>query len=405
VTVLTDSAADRAFHRFFLLAALSAETRRRTTMTNKTAETSPMTREDSSATAATETLVERLFAATIDTLEVASVHLGDRLGFYRALAEDGAVTPSELAARTGTVERYVREWLEQQAVAGFLSVDDPDAQAGDRRYALPPAHRPVFVEAEDLNHLAPLARLAVGVLGPMKALLEAYRSGGGVPYEDYGADIHEGVAALNRPQFVQLLAGWLAAIPQVDARLRSRPPARVADLACGSAWSSIAIARAYPEVIVDAIDVDHASIEAARANIAAAGLDDRVRPASRDASEPGLQRSYELVTIFEALHDMNQPVKALRAARNMLTEAGSVVIADERVAERFSAPGDEIERFNYGWSILHCLAVGMLDHDSAGTGAVIRTDTVRAYAAEAGFGRVDVLPIEHDFWRFYRLRP
>jgi SAM-dependent methyltransferase len=401
--------ANRAFSRLLQLAALSAETRRRTAMTEiSEAPAAPRTDASSAAASqrgATDALVERLFTATIDTLEIASVHVGARLGFYRSLAAAGKATAAELAARTGTVERYVREWLEQQAVAGFLSVDDAGVKPGERRYGLPAAHRAVFVDEEDLKYLTPLARLAIGVCGPMEALLAAYRSGGGVPYEDYGADIHEGVSALNRPQFVNLLAGWLAAIPQVDARLRSLPPARVADLACGSAWSSIAIARAYPEVIVDAIDVDQASIEAARANVTAAGLADRVRSALHDASEPGLERSYELVTIFEALHDMNRPVKALRAARDMLTEGGSVVIADERVADRFSAPGDEVERFNYGWSILHCLAVGMLDHDSAGTGAVIRSDTVRAYAAEAGFGRVDVLPIEHDFWRFYRLVP
>jgi SAM-dependent methyltransferase len=402
---------DGALSRLVQVAALSAEIRRRKVMT----ETNPAptaiapeagtSTEEAPSSAATDALVGRLFAATIDTLEIASVYLGGRLGFYRALADGGDATPAELAARTGTVERYVREWLEQQAVAGFLSVDDPEAGPGERRYALPAAHRPVFVDEEDLNHLTPLARLAIGVCGPMDALLQAYRGGGGVPYEDYGADIHEGIAALNRPQFVNLLADWLAAIPEVDARLRARPPARVADLACGSGWSSIAIARAYPEVTVDAIDLDVASIEAARANVAAAGLGDRIRPAVRDASEPELEGRYDVVTIFEALHDMNHPVEALRTARQMLTEGGNVVIADERVADRFDAPGDELERFNYGWSILHCLTVGMLDDDSAGTGAVIRTDTVRAYAGEAGFGRVDVLPIEHDFWRFYRLVP
>jgi len=156
---------------------------------------------------------------------------------------------------------------------------------------------------------------------------------------------------------------------------------------------------------VDAIDVDAESIETARANVAAAGVADRVRPVVLDASDPELGGRYELVTIFEALHDMNHPVGALQAARNSLAEGGSVVIADERVAERFIAPGDELERFNYGWSVLHCLAVGLLDENSAGTGTVMRPDTVRAYAAEAGFGRVEVLPIEHDFWRFYRLVP
>jgi 2-polyprenyl-3-methyl-5-hydroxy-6-metoxy-1,4-benzoquinol methylase len=239
----------------------------------------------------------------------------------------------------------------------------------------------------------------------MEALLEAYRSGGGVPYEAYGADIHEGIAELNRPMFVNQLAGWLAAIPEVDARLRAEPPARVADLACGAGWSSIAIARAYPRVTVDAIDVDAASIETARANVTAAGLAERVRSVVQDASALELGGRYDLVTIFEALHDMNHPVEVLGAARKSLAEGGSVVIGDERVADRFTAPGDELERFNYGWSLLHCLAVGMLDEDSAGTGTVIRSDTVRSYATEAGFDRVDVLPIEHDFWRFYRLVP
>ena len=102
---------------------------------------------------------------------------------------------------------------------------------------------------------------------------------------------------------------------------------------------------------------------------------------------------------------MNRPVAALKAVKASLTEGGSVVIADERVAERFAPPGDEIERLNYGFSVLHCLPVGLLDTDSAGTGTVIRPATVRAYATEAGYSRVDVLPIEHDFWRFYRLVP
>ena len=364
-----------------------------------------MTSSGEAPSAQTDALVERLFAAAIDTLEIASIHVGGKLGFYRALAEGGDATPAELAARTGTVERYVREWLEQQAVAGFLSVDDPDAEAEERRYGLPSAHRSVFLDEQDLNHLAPLATLAIAVLGPMDALLDAYRGGGGVPYEAYGADTRDGISAANRPMFVNQLAGWFASIPEVDARLRAQPPARLADLACGTAWSSIAIARSYPDVTVDAIDIDPASIETARTNVVAAGLSDRVRPTLHDASDPELGGRYDLVTIFEALHDMNHPVEALRAARNMLVEDGSVLVADERVAERFTAPGDELERFMYGFSVLHCLAVGMLDEDSAGTGTAIRPETVRAYAAEAGFGRVDVLPIEHDFWRFYRLVP
>jgi SAM-dependent methyltransferase len=356
-------------------------------------------------TSHTEALVERIFEATLSTLEIAAIHIGDRLGLYRSLDAQGPATPRELASATGTVERYVREWLEQQAVAGFLTVADPDAEATDRRYGLPAAHRPIFIEENNLNYLTPLARLAIGVLAPLDDLLVAYRGGGAVPYEAYGADVREGVAELNRPQFLNLLADWLGSILEVDARLRAQPAAHVADVACGSAWSSIAIARAYPGVTVDAIDVDPGSIEDARANIAAAGVADRVRAIVHDASDPELPGRYELITIFEALHDMNHPVQALRTARESLAPGGSIVIADERVADRFTAPGDEIERFNYGWSVLHCLTVGMLDDDSAGTGTAIRADTVRAYASAAGFTSVDELPIEHDFWRFYRLLP
>jgi SAM-dependent methyltransferase len=386
----------RSLERLIHLAGLSAETRRRTNMTQT--DVAPSASE-------TEELVERLFGAVIDTLEVASIHLGGRLGFYRALADDGDATPAELAVRTGTAERYVREWLEQQAVAGFLCVDDPNAPLDKRRYKLPAAYRAVFVEEENLNYLTPLAAIAVDVLVPLEQLLHAYRTGEGVPFEAFGTDLVDAIGAINRPQFVNLIADWLAAMPEVDARLQAAPPARIADVACGTAQSSIAMARAYPQVFVDAIDVDATSIAAAQSNVAAAGLADQVRPVLHDASDPDLGGRYELVTIFEALHDMNHPVEALRAARASLTEGGSVLIADERVADRFSPPGDEVERLNYGFSILHCLAVGLLDHDSAGTGTVIRPDTVRAYAAEAGFSRVDVLPIEHDFWRFYTLEP
>jgi SAM-dependent methyltransferase len=353
----------------------------------------------------TDALVERLFDGAIDALELASVHIGDRLGFYRSLDEEGPATPAELAAATETAERYAREWLEQQAVAGFLSVADPEAADGARRYGLPAGHRAVLVEPENLNFLAPLARLAIGVIVPIDAVLEAYRTGGAVAYEAYGADVREGIAARNRPQFENLLADWLGSIPEVDARLRAQPPARVADLACGSGWSSIALARAYPDALVDALDVDRRSIEDARANVANAGLVDRVRPAVADASGARWGARYELVTVFEALHDMSHPVEALRVARESLSPGGSVVIADERVADRFVAPGDELERLNYGWSVLHCLPVGILDADSAGTGTVMRADTVRAYAAAAGFDRVDELPIEHEFWRFYHLHP
>jgi SAM-dependent methyltransferase len=381
-----------------------ADARRSNTMTSLNEEVAGVTA-PGAPTDATEALAERLFRSTIDFLEVSSIHVGRKLGYYTVLATGGPATAAELARRTGTATRYAQEWLEQQTTAGFLGTDDAEAGAAERTYILPAAHLPVLVDVEDPNRVAPLASLAVGVLRPLDALIEAYRTGTGVPFEAYGEDLVEAIGAINRPQFVNEMAGWLGSVPDVDARLRRRPPARIADVACGTAWSSISIARAYPDVTVDALDIDEASVAVAQNNVSDAGLSDRIRPVVHDDSAPELPGRYDLVTIFEALHDMNHPVEALRAARTSLTENGCVIVADEKVTEQFTPNGDELERFNYCWSVLHCLAVGQLDPDSAGTGTMLRPDTLRSYAADAGFTRVDVLPIDNPFWRFYSLLP
>jgi 2-polyprenyl-3-methyl-5-hydroxy-6-metoxy-1,4-benzoquinol methylase len=349
-----------------------------------------------------DALVERLFEATLGTWDVLAVYIGSRLGLYRAMT-DGATTSSELAERTGTNERYVREWLEQQAVSGILEVDDPGAETARRRYSLPAGHDEALLDETSLNFIAPIAKLVAACVQPLDQLLEAFRTGEGIPYSAYGADLHEGQAEFTRPMFeAQLGSEWLAAIPEVHARLQANPPARIADVACGEGFSTIAIARAYPKARVDGIDSDQASIAAAERHLVGSGVEDRVTFQPRDAAEMVGER-YDLVYIHEALHDMSYPVEVLRACRELLGDGGSVVIGDERVADAFTVPGDDLERFYYGFSVLHCLPVGMVGKGAAGTGTVMRADTVRRYAEEAGFGGVDVLPIENDFYRFYRL--
>lgn len=349
-------------------------------------------------------LVERLFGAVLGMNDLYMVYVGDRLGFYQKLVETGPATPAELSAASGTNERYTREWLEQQAVTGILEVEDPGAEA--RSYRLPEGHEEVLAGRDSLNYLAPFARMMVGIVRPVPAVLEAFRSGGGVPYADFDADFCEGQSEMNRAQFINLLGSeWLPAVPDVHARLQADPPARVADVACGTGWSSLALAKAYPKVHVDGFDLDEYSVELARRNLAGTDLADRVGFEVRDAADPVSQNAYDLVTVFEAIHDMSSPVEVLRAMRGLLTEGGSVIVADERVAESFTAPGDEVERLMYGWSVLHCLPVGMADQPSAATGTAMRPETLREYALAAGFHDVEVLPIENDFWRFYRLWP
>jgi SAM-dependent methyltransferase len=358
------------------------------------------------ATEKRDALVGRLFEATVGAFDVLAVYVGDRLGLYRALAERGPLTSGELADGAGIHERYAREWLEQQAVTEILDVDDVEAPAESRRYALPTAYREVLLDETSLNYMAPVGRFAAACAKPLDQVLEAFRTGDGVPYADYGQDLHEGQAAFTRPMFERLLGSeWLPAIPQVHERLLGDPPARVADVACGEGRSTIAIARAYPKVVVDGIDRDDASIATARRHLEGSGVEERVTFHLRDAADAELAGRYDLVYIHEALHDMSYPVQVLGACRQLLGDGGSVVIGDERVAERFGALGDDAERFYYGFSILHCLPVGMVGEGAAGTGTVMRADTVRRYAEEAGFGRFEVLPIENDFYRFYRLAP
>ena len=356
------------------------------------------------ATEKRDALVGRLFDAVLGTMDVLTFYVGDRLGLYQALVDRGSLTAAQLAAATGTHERYVREWLEQQAATGILEADDAPS-ADLRRFAVPDGHAEVLTERDSLNCLAGLVRLAVGVSLPLQAVLEAYKSGTGVPYPDFGVDTREGIAEMNRPMFINLLGqDWLPAIPEIHARLQASPAARVLDAGCGTGNSTIAIAQAYPNAIVHGFDSDEASIATAREKAATAGLGDRVTFAVRDASRPGIAGRFDLVTAFETVHDMGRPVQSLARMRELLAEGGVVLVADERVGETFTAPADPIDRLNYGFSALHCLPATIAESSEAATGTVMRPDTLRQYATQAGFSSVEIAPVEHDFWRFYLLR-
>jgi precorrin-6B methylase 2 len=348
-------------------------------------------------------LADRLLQDVVGALELYTVYLGGRLGLYRALAEGGPATSQELAARTGTVERYIREWLEHHAASGLLEVDDAGAGPLARRYRLPPAYVPVLADPDDVRYEAHKGVEIVRAGRLLPGLVDAFRTGGAPPPLPWAP---EGRAEPNRALFLNLLGSqWLPAIPEVDRRLRAEPPARVADVACGTGWSSIAMALAYPRITVDGFDLDGDAITVARRHAQDAGVADRVTFAVTDASDPGQPDSYDVVTIFEALHDMSRPVDALRAARAMLLDRGSVVIADELVADEFTVPAPDQERAAYGWSVVSCLPSAMGDPQTAATGAVMRPATLGRYAVEAGFGAMQVLPIETGFWRFYRLVP
>jgi 2-polyprenyl-3-methyl-5-hydroxy-6-metoxy-1,4-benzoquinol methylase len=352
---------------------------------------------------AEETLTSRLLQSTIQALELYGIYLGKELGLYEALQSRGPLTPAELAREAGIALRYAREWLEQQAVAGLLIVEHLSAAADERRYRLPDEHVNVLVTEDHPSHLAPLAQMVAGIGGALGDVLNAYRDGSGVPYPRFGAAFRKGQSGINRPAFLaDLVERWIPAAADIHRRLLSSS-LRVADVGCGAGWSTIAMARAFPKAQVIGLDADEASIVDARANAAAEGV--VVDFETVDAEALAGIGSFDLVLVLEALHDMARPADVLRSLGRALAPGGSVIVADEKVADRFHAPGDELERLMYGWSIVHCLPVALSDSPSAAIGTVIRSETVRELATAAGFARVDQLPVNAGFFRIYRLSP
>ena len=350
-----------------------------------------------------DALVERLFLASVGMGELMTVYLGDRLGFYRALGRAGSMTSAELAKETGTVERLTREWLEQQAAAGILDVDHVSADADARRYLLPPGHAESLLDLDSPYSMAPVCKSFVAISSVMPDLLASFRSGAEVPWSSYGRDMIEAQGDFNRPWLVGSLGTeYLPSIPDIHDRL-SGEGARVADVACGVGWAGIALARAYPNITVDGFDLDELSIEIASRNAQEAGVADRVRFEAMDAADPALEGRYDLALVVEAIHDLSQPVAVLGAIRTMLKPGGTLIVVDERTEDTFTAPASETERFFYAYSVLCCLPSALDDDTSAATGTLMRRSTFERYANEAGFDAVSVLPIEHDFLRFYRL--
>ena len=342
---------------------------------------------------------ERLSNEVNTAMSCLNLYLGHRLGLYQAMADAGPVTPAELAKRTGYNERYLREWLECMVVNDYL-----DHEAATGRFSLPHEHAVAFLDRDNPAYIAPQLCWIPSFSKVLVPLMEAFRSGGGVPFEAYGPDFPETIGMGSRLMFVNdYVAKWIPAMPDIKTRLQAG--GRVAEIGCGVGWSSICLAQGFPNVHIDAIDIDEASIKQAQCNAQQAGVADRIVFHLVSAEELSLKGPYDLVTAFEVIHDMAYPVQALRCMHELAKPNGAVLIADEAVGESLEENRNFLGRLNYNFSVLHCLPQAMVFPGAAGTGTVMRPSTLRAYAQEAGFTRVDVLPIENPWTRFYRLIP
>lgn len=342
-------------------------------------------------------LSERLFGQSVITMEAASVWLGQRLGWYSALSEDGPATSDQLAMRTGTQPRAVREWLEQQAAAGIVTTHQ------DGRFELPAGHAEALLDRDSPNWTEPLVRQIVTAILRLPAIADAYRSGGGVPWQAYGADMSSAQGDINRPLLLHVLArDWVPRIPELADRLAQG--ARVADIGCGHGWSAVGLARAYSEIEIDGFDVDDVALAAAREHATDAGVADRVRFHHADAATGLSGGPYDVLMAVECLHDMPRPVDVLSTMRRAAAPDAVVIVIDEAADPVLAAPADDIQRLLYGFSLLICLPDTLSHPGSAATGAVIRPDTLAAYAIAAGFAGAEPLDVsDTGFWRIYRL--
>ncbi|MGB9376747.1 MAG: class I SAM-dependent methyltransferase [Mycobacteriales bacterium] len=348
-------------------------------------------------------LADRLFGEGIGAFHLFTVYLGVRLGLFRALAQTPGLTAEELAARTSIDERYALEWLQAETIAELIIADGMDYASA--RFTLADGVVETLVDEVGPAYVGgiALAASAVGVATPH--LVDAYRSGSGLSFAAYGPDMVDAQAAFNRPAYVnELASAWLPQIPEVLRRLQnSVEPARVADIGCGCGWASIELAKAFPRITVDGFDSDADSIESARRNAKEHGVDERVRFEVVDATSTGYgSGNYDVIFLFECVHDFGRPVEALAAARTAVADTGHVIVMDERTADH-PLIGDPVETFFAAVSATWCLPQSRVVPDCEAPGTLMRPAMFEALARRAGWAGVDVLPIDNAFFRFYRL--
>jgi 2-polyprenyl-3-methyl-5-hydroxy-6-metoxy-1,4-benzoquinol methylase len=317
------------------------------------------------------------------TLNAALVVMGDKLGLYRALAGAGPLAPAELAQRTGTAERYVREWLNAQAAGGYVEYDRDSG-----RYTLPPEQAAALTDPDSPAYLPGFFQIALGSVLDSPKITEAARSGAGFGWHEHVRDVHEGCERFFRPGYnANLVSGWLPALEGVMGKLERG--ALVADVGCGHGASTILMAQAFPKSAFVGSDYHGGSIETARRRAEEAGVADRVRFEIASATAY-TGTSYDLVTMFDCLHDMGDPVGAARHVRGTLKPDGTWMIVEPNADDRVEGNLNPVGRAYYAFSTLLC------------TPASLSQEVALALGAQAGEARIGDVVTAGGFSRFRR---
>lgn len=312
-------------------------------------------------------------------LNAALVVIGDRLGLYRAMAGAGAMTPDELAERTGTAERYAREWLSAQAVGGYVIYD------GDGRFELPDEHAVPLTDETSAACVVGAFEVALASVHSTDRITEAFRSGAGVGWGEHHPDLFEGCERFFQPGYLNhLVAVWIPALAGVADKLATG--ARVADVGCGHGASTLIMAEAYPASKFVGFDAHSGSIETARKRAVDAGLSERVSFVARTAAD--VAGRFDLITFFDSLHDMGDPVGACTRVRAALAPDGTLMLVEPNAGDRLEDNHNPVGAAYYGFSTFLCTPGSLSQDVGAAIGAQAGEARLRQIVTDAGFGEL-----------------
>ena len=315
------------------------------------------------------------------TVNAALVVIGDRLGLFRTLAEDGPFTSAELAARTELSERYVREWLNAQAASGWVDYD-----AAGERYSMSPEQAMMFADPTSPAFVGGGFQIALGSADAREHIAEAFATGSGYGWHEHTHDVFEGCQRFFEPGYrANIVASWIPALEGVQERLSSG--GRVADVGCGHGVSAILMAQAYPDAIVEGFDSHDGSIAEARRLAAEAGVEDRVTFTTTAADHlPG--SGYDLVTCFDCLHDMGDPAAVARHIHDALAPGGAWMIVEPAAGDSVLENLNPVGRAYYAFSTLLCTPSSLSQEGGLALGAQAGEARLREVVESAGFTRV-----------------